>query len=289
MGLHRRFPKQTLVLLALFLSLPMFMNVDNGNCDVLVLALVLAAFYLDDGVWAGLLLGAAIAIKFSPLFVVLWFLANRRWRTAAWSVAGSGFVALAAWLRWGGEYFREFLQHLPRHGQTNMPLLHHTFESMQKIQNEVIVTPEGVFAYQHDIGGYLQNPLRFLGNIGGLVGIALAVGFLVWLIATRRGRGLSHEQSFFIFLVLWLLANPLLWTMGLVACFPLIVSLVDSSGTPNRTALLLLIPMFLTKQIVGEQNFAIWLVAAGFCLVKSGWLNQRVRDKSVQDLKMART
>ena len=95
---------------------------------------------------------------------------------------------------------------------------------------------------------------------------------MYWLFFSRRGKALTAEQSFFLFLPAALFANNLLWPMGLVACFPLIVLLVDESATPNLTAILLIVPLVLTKQLVGNWNFGLWLVTAGWCLWQSGWL-----------------
>ena len=275
MALQRRFPRQNMLLLALFLTLPMFMNIDNGNCDILILGLALAAFYLEEGPLTGACLGVAIAIKLAPILLLVWFVANRRWRTVAWAIVVNVALGAAAVARWGTGYYREFFEHLRRHGDSSQPMLTHTFTTIQKIQNEVIVTSEGVFDYQHDIGGYMQNPLRWLGSWGGVAGMLLLLGFVVWLVASRCGLRLTPEQSFYLFLVVALLANPLLWAMGLVACFPLIALLVEQSKRPSRTMVLLLVPFALTKQVIGEGNFLLWLACAGYCVWQSGWLQSR--------------
>ncbi len=272
-SLHRRFPKQTLTLLVLFLTLPMFMNIDNGNMDILILALTMAAFYLDDGLAAGFCLGLAISIKFAPLLTILWFVSQKRWKTAGWSLGISGVLALAAFHIWGASYYQEFFIHLVQHAKEGMPQLEHTFQTVRIIQDRTIVTSDGLYAYQHDIGGYAQNPLRFLGKVGGVLGPTLLLGFTFWLYATRKGRSLNCQRSFFLFLVISLTANHLLWAMGLVACFPLTVLLVDESRAPRQSALLLLVPLILTKQFVGEGNFLLWLCAAAFCMVRNGWFS----------------
>jgi hypothetical protein len=271
LGLHRRFPKQTLVLFALFLTLPMIKTVDQGNIDPLILALTVAAFYLEDGAMAGACLGVAIAIKFAPVLAIVWFLANKRWRTAAWSVMVSGGLGLVALMHWGPGYWHEFLDHMLHHEKPGLPEIAHTFVGFAKVHDRFLLTPDGVFAFQHDIAGYQQNPLHVLGRLAGPIGIALVIAFMAWLFANKRGRALTREQSFFLFLVVVLLANPLLWPMGLVACFPLIVLLVDSSARPNLTALALIVPLLLTKQIIGDWNFGLWLMAAGWSLWESGW------------------
>lgn len=272
MGLQRRFPRQGMVLLACFISLPMFMHVDNGQIDALILGLVLLAFYLEDGAAAGALLGVAIAVKFSPVLALVWFVARGRWRTAAWSVGTFAGLFAVAYELWGGAYFREFAVNMAHHEDPGRPMLAHAFTTIQKVQERFLLTPEGPFAYQHDIGGYLQNPVHLLGRFAAPVGVGVFVVLAGWLLVSRRGRGLTAEQSFFLFLPVALLANPMLWTMGLVACFPLLVLLVDSSETPNLTAVVLLVPFLLTKQIAGNWNFALWLVAAGWCVWRCGWL-----------------
>ncbi|MES2392282.1 MAG: glycosyltransferase family 87 protein, partial [Acidobacteriota bacterium] len=272
-GLHRRIPEQTFVLFALFLTLPMIKNVDNGNIDVLILALILAAFYIGDGALAGLCLGVAISIKLAPVLLVAWFIARRRYKTALYAILSSTTLFLAALSRYGTTYWREFFNHLAHHESPNLPTLGHVFTSIYKVKDRVLVTSDGVYAYQHDINGYLQNPLHILGRIGAPLGILIVLATMAWLFFTRRGRWLTSEQSFFILLPISLLANNLLWPMGLVACFPLIVLLVDDSPTPNLTALLLIVPFVLTKQLVGNWNFGLWLIAAGYCVYQSGWLN----------------
>jgi hypothetical protein len=62
--------------------------------------------------------------------------------------------------------------------------------------------------------------------------------------------------------------------MGLVACFPVIVLLVDSAKRPNWTALVLIAPLIVTKQFIGNWNFGVWIVAASWCLWQSGWLRK---------------
>jgi hypothetical protein len=278
---HRRYPGQTLVLFALFLSLPMITNIDSGQMDVLILALMLASFYLKDGWRAGFCLGIAIAIKFAPLIALVWFLGDRRWRTAAWSVAVSAAFAVAALLRWGGGYYFEFIHHLLRHADLAQPRISHQFLTMKMVDG-FLLTSNGVYVLQHDICGYLQNPLHSLGRSGSVVGAVLLLVFSGWLFTSERGRGLKAEQSFFLFLVVSLFANHLLWSMGLVACFPLLILLVNSSKTPYKTALLLLAPLMMTVQLLGRWNFTVWVIVAAYWVYKNGWL-RRDTSRSVEE------
>jgi len=275
-GLHRRYPRQTLVLFALFLTLPMVKTVDQGNIDPLILGLTLAAFFLEDGALAGACLGVAIAIKMAPVLALVWFVSRRRWRTAIWSVMTSVALGAAAWVKWGRGYWREFADHMIHHEKPGLPVLEHTFTTIEKVKDRMLVTADGVYAFQHDIAGYQQNPLHVLGILCGPAGLVLLAAAMAWLFFSKRGRALTVEQSFFLFLVAALFANPLLWPMGLVACFPLTAALVDSSETPNWTALVLIVPLIVTKQFIGDWNFGVWLVAAAWCLWRSGWLRASV-------------
>lgn len=281
-GLHRRYPHQTVVLLALFLTLPMFMNIDNGNIDILILALTLASFYLEDGLAGGICLGVAISIKFAPLLLILWFISQERWRTAVWGLFTSGALGLLALYRWGIGYYRSFLDHLLHHGAVGMPTVSHVFSTIKIFHDRAIMSADGFYAFQHDIGGYAQNPLRFVGSLGGALGVALPIGFVIWLVAGKAGREMGRERSFFLFLVVALLANTLLWAMALVACFPLVVLLVNESDTPRKTALLLLVPLFLTRQLIGQNSFLLWLVAAAYCMHANGWFSSARKNGDVE-------
>ncbi len=270
---QRLYPRQTIVLLMLFVSLPMFAHIDTGQVDVLILALLLGAFYLKDGWRAGLCLGVAIMIKLAPVIAVLWFLGNRRWRTIGWSVVTGVGLALAVvpWLGLG--LYREFLHHLLEATRQNHHLaLVHRFEGYRVIGDRLIMTPDGLYEFWHVIYQFRQNPLFALGRVGLAIGLLLPVVFMVWVKATRRGRRLSEAQSYFIFLVMCLFANLSLWPMGLLACFPLLILLVDTSRTPNRTALLLLSPFFMTQRILGGRDFAVFVVVAVYCIFENGWL-----------------
>jgi hypothetical protein len=218
-------------------------------------------------------MGAAIAIKLAPLLLVAWFVSRRRYKTALAAIASSAALALASLAIYPALYWQEFLAHLTHHEAPNQPTLHHTFTTIAKLHDRVLLTSDGIYAFQHDINGYLQNPLHVLGRASAPLGLALVLAFMAWLFLSRRGRWLTSEQSFFLLLPITLLANNLLWPMGLVACFPLIVLLVDDSATPNLTALLLLVPLLLTKQLAGNWNFGLFLLAAAVSVHQSGWLN----------------
>ncbi|WP_263381759.1 glycosyltransferase family 87 protein [Granulicella arctica] len=273
---HRRHPGQTVVLFALFMSVPMFTNIDLGQVDVFILALVVGAFYLGDGWKSGLCLGVAISIKLAPVLLVLWLLGNKRWRTVLWSGVAAAGLALVALAWWGTGLYREYFHHmLDAETGHHSGFLTHRYESLKILAGRLIVTQDVVYEFQHALAGFRQNPLFVLGPKSVFIGLAVPLVFLAWMLWSQTGRRLSEAQSFFLFVVACLFANLSLWPMGLVACFPLVILLVASSRTPQRTALLLLAPLFLTKQLVGDRNFLIWMVLAGFCVVQNGWFRAK--------------
>jgi len=264
--LHERFPGTWPVLLVLFLSIPATGNVNQGQIDFLILALLLSAYYLKDGWLAGTCLGIAISIKLAPILVVGWFAVNRRWRTAAWSLAWTGATTLLAIQIWGTQLYREFFQHLQTHADWSAPRMSHVFRTVQVLHDRLITVGGRTYSFLY-IGGGLQNPLRHLGKFTELAGVGIVVLYLAYLAFTKHGRSLRPETSFFGFLVASLFANALLWPMGLVACFPLLILLVHQSKSPLKTTVLLVTPFLLPFHAAEDRSFLLWLVALLACLV----------------------
>ncbi|MET0552636.1 MAG: glycosyltransferase family 87 protein [Vicinamibacteria bacterium] len=100
----------------LWVAPPTLSALQKGNVQVAIIALcVLALFLFRRRLFAagGLLLAVATLAKLFPGMLVLYLLARRQWRAAAWT-AGMGIaVLLASLLDTGVEPYRAFLQHLP--------------------------------------------------------------------------------------------------------------------------------------------------------------------------------
>jgi Glycosyltransferase family 87 len=263
---YMRFSGLMAVFLALFVSFPMMANVDTGQTDILILALLLAAFYLEDGWMAGMCLAVAISIKLAPILAIGWFLGQRRWRTTGWSLLVSGCLTLFAVKKWGTVRYVEFFEHLQNHANWHSPTLHHQFQTVHLVGSRMIDVGGVVYTLDRDIYGHLQNPLHLLGHYGSAIGFVVVMGYLVWLFFSAKGRSLSAEAGFLGFLVAAPFANTLLWEMGEVVCFPLLLLLVHRSRTPAKTALLLLTPLFFPLSVVADHRFVIWLGVAAFCL-----------------------
>ena len=260
-----KFPHVPWLPLGLFLSLPMASNVDNGQVDGLILALGLTAFYARRSWLGGIALGVAIAIKLSPVLLLVWLVTNRRWATALWAIVTGVALTAASVAIWGVGLYREFFDHLRHHLAANPPMLQHVFRTFSVIYGRFVVI--GTSSYSlHYFYGVRQNPLRVFGSAVGIAGLLCVAAYVAWTRLTRAGRGLDDEASFFGFLVVALLANPLLWPAGLVACFPLTLLLANRARNGLRWGMLMLLPFFAPIEFIADRRFLFWLAAAGACL-----------------------
>jgi Glycosyltransferase family 87 len=261
MILRDRYPRAQWIALGLFLSLPMAANVDNGQVDILIFALTLAVFYVSRPWLAGLCLGLAIAIKVSPVLILLWLLATRRWKAALFAILSAAALTLASIRVWGLDRHREFIQHLMGHLSPNPAMLTHTYTMYKVYFGRFVVMGANSYS-MHYFFGVRQNPLLHAAPVG----LAMLLIYVAWMLRTRRRDILASDVGFFTFLVVALFANSLLWPAGLIACFPLTLLLVDRSLQPVRHGLILLLPFFVPIEFVANRRFLFWLIAAGFCL-----------------------
>jgi hypothetical protein len=276
-ALSGEYPRANWITLALFLTLPMAANIDNGQVDILILTLTLAAFYERRSWFGGACLGVAIAVKLSPVLVLLWLATRRRWATAAWAIGTSALLTLLAVRVWGVAMYREFLTHLRFHLGPNPPMLTHTFHDGVVVLGRFVVMGTNTYAL-HYFYGTRQNPLLALKTHTVAAGVVLVLGYVAWLLFSPRGRRLSAASSFFAFLVVALFANTYLWPAGLIACFPLTLLLVQRARKPIEYGLLMLLPFYAPVEFIANRRFLFWLLAAGWVL----WANTRQKSTDTQ-------
>jgi Glycosyltransferase family 87 len=263
--LRDRHPRAQWIALALFLCLPTMANIDNGQVDILILALTLAAFYSRRTWLAGGCLGIAIAIKLAPALVLLYLLATRRWKTVFYAVLTAAVITLAAIRVWGFAMHREFLRHLSAHLSPNPPMLTHTFTDFKVILGRFVVMGNDTYSL-HYFYGTRQNPLLILWSFAAPVGVTMVLVYLAWMLVTHRSQTLASATGFYTFLVVALFANALLWPAGLIACFPLTLLIADRSPRPAFHGLAMLTPFFLPIEFFANRRFLCWLIAVAFCL-----------------------
>ncbi len=102
----------------LLLSHPLLMQLFHGQWNLLLLLLVTGAWAAERSgrpAWAGVLLGAATAIKLFPGFLFLYFLARRQWTAVLAGVLAFGMLTGLTAALLGPEVYRVyFLEVLPR-------------------------------------------------------------------------------------------------------------------------------------------------------------------------------
>jgi alpha-1,2-mannosyltransferase len=164
---------------------PVFHALHTANFTLLI-GLALAALwrFRDRPVAAGAIIGSVIALKvfFWPL--VIWIVAAKRYRTAAWSVAFAAVITIASWSAVGFA------------GLTNYPRMVATFDGISAPATYTLV----------GAGVKLGLGRTAAEAVAWLVGLA-ALAFAVEL--TRR-YGLD-PRSFAAILLAAILLSPIVW------------------------------------------------------------------------------
>jgi len=90
-------PTVPIVVAVCMLSTPVWLSIRLGQVNAFLALAVLADVVLVRRRWAGVLIGLSGAIKLTPMYGVLVFVAGRRWRSLAISVASFAVATLVAW------------------------------------------------------------------------------------------------------------------------------------------------------------------------------------------------
>jgi hypothetical protein len=187
---------------------PLFQELSHGQVDVLVLALSLCAFSLEDrgrDLASGALVAVAAALKAAPIVLALDFLARRRWRGLVGVAVGSAVLGAAPLFTYGlGGTVAEHLH-----------FLHLNARDIEGRRGEP--ANQSLWAMSHDLG---------LGFAGGALASGALLAAALTIREPQRRRGL-------------LLASvPLVsgygWPQGFILAVPL---LSDLFAERARTAL----------------------------------------------------
>ena len=105
--------------------LPLQTNFEHQNMNALLFALIAGATWqLTAGAAAaaGILIGAAAAIKVFPAILILWLLARRMWATALIALATAATLTLIPLTIYGPARFAELLKTFWRLGSSGWPV-----------------------------------------------------------------------------------------------------------------------------------------------------------------------
>jgi alpha-1,2-mannosyltransferase len=196
-------------------------NVVNGQVNLLVLFLCYLGFHLDRRnrhLPAALALGAAAAIKLTPLVLLGFLLVRRRWSTVGSTILVFLALCLAPGLLPGvevrvlyGSYIRDFLA-----------------ESLADKESTV---GHAVFSFV----GIMRLTGLPLNSLGSLILLVLVPGvFLVWdtrSLSTREisGQGYHDLRSFSLYLLIPLFVVPMSEVHHLIFAFPSFLFLVATA------------------------------------------------------------
>jgi alpha-1,2-mannosyltransferase len=185
---------------------------------------------------AGIWLGVAIAIKMSPALLVLWVLAQKRWREAGIVVGSAALLVAISCLAMGKNWavfptsvLAGFLPGHAYHSFT-IPIHHFGNESLADLAYVLTGNPGG-------------NAFR-LGTAASAVQIScVAVMLVVWAVASRRAR---PEHSLAALTIIMILAPTYAWEHHLAFSLFALAVLADTSltcGWKKATAIWILIAL----------------------------------------------
>ncbi len=245
-------------------SFPVLAMVERGQIDPLMVALVLASYWVaahpDRQGVAGGLLALAGLLKIFPFVVLLDWIARRRWRLLGWTLVWAVVLFVLPWPLLGqqvyGHFWQRTLPELFGPITTANPIeLHGQGIDLGRLARSL--DGHGLLL-SHDFTNGFMNPLFQSSSAGAIVcGLVLSVVLLL------AARGAPSDLRFYAVLNLINLFNPLAWIMGLVWYLPLFFSLYPSVSRLGRW--LILLPLFLPPFL--NANAALAYVIAVVFLV----------------------
>ncbi len=224
---------------AVFLWYPIVAGWQGENVSVpMMYMLALAWRHRDRPLIVGLVCAAAISIKPFVWPLLLWLLATRRWRAAAWSLVAAITLNVIAWAIVGPGAVLSYLKLAAE-------------DSAAQWRGGY-----GVMAVAHHLG-LSRGPAELLL---ALVAVALTGALL------RSGLGCRDDRASFVVAIgVMLVASPLVWIHYLV-----LLALALALLRP-RLAAVWLVPIVLwllppATRVEAWQEALAWMVVAG-CLV----------------------
>jgi len=268
--LSRRELRQVAVLCFLPLTNVVQSNFVNGQVNFLVLALCVLFFkslLQRQPSAAGLLLGAAVAVKLTPLILAVYLLVRREWAALWWTGLGVLLFVFVLPYALGGpavlDYYRGYF-----HGY---------------------VIPALGSGGTHDVSGafalssYLRVLVPFLPGLALLlVSSALVLTPLVFLQLRASSTHSTRVQVllFSAYLVASLLILPISETHHLAALFPALLVLtwyfLMEDGAPRARGMVPLAAAFLLL-LLGQLSFAFYFAAIGTLYVLLCYLSAGAR------------
>lgn len=241
-------PTVPILVAVCMLTTPVWLTLRLGQINAFLALAVLADVVLVSRRWSGALIGLCGAVKLTPLYAALYFVAGRRWRALAISVGTFLAATLVAWA-W-------------------MPSDSRRYWTVELFATERV----------GDLGSNFNNSARRLVD---LLPVSTSIQTLVWLalalaltyVAYRRAR-LALElgnrlAAITLVMCAGLAVSPITWSHHLYFVLPAVFLLVGSGlSMPRNIAAATLTFLLVETQDPGQDpTAAAWRAVALIALV----------------------
>jgi hypothetical protein len=199
--------------------------------------LLLLSFVGRDKVWGGMPLALAISVKIFPVVMLLWFLLRKKYSAVLGALAALVLLTAVTAHFYGPSAFADFYHNLRRVPVPKSTGITVAAEGITWVDGKALLL-------SHRFAGGAHNPLMLLGAAGAIPGLVI---FLPVAFVLHRRR-LPEDASYFAFLLIALVVNPILWTMGMVMYVPICLLAIGRLRSPLLSCLVLS-PLVLPSQI----------------------------------------
>jgi hypothetical protein len=203
----------------LILCSPLRSQIVLGQWNLVLLLLITAAWAADRSghpVWAGVLVGAAAAVKLFPGFLLLYFLLQGRWRALAAGVGCFLVITLTTAGVLGLDTYQVYATQV-------VPAVDASHRGTW-----ANVSLPGFWSKLFDPGHGSANLVALrdspaLARAAGLVSCAVVTGLLAWLVYRARSQP-QRDRAFGLAVITMVLVSPISWDHYLLL---LLVPLAD--------------------------------------------------------------
>jgi len=198
---------------ALFLLCgPVQSQINQGQWNFLILALLLATYVYDlkNKPWiSGFTLGIAAAIKLTPVFLILWFVFDRKWKNLFAFFLSFVACNLLAIIVFGLPDMKDYLFRV-------LPLVRDFEGSLGNISWNGFMGK--LFFPEHP---NLLPPLILAPTLGKVLALVLQTAFTsLWVFLFFLPMPEKRDRLFFIGIVIMLFVSPITWDHYLVLALP---------------------------------------------------------------------